>query len=120
MNIVDMAEVLVSNGDAFEARITLGEDLPEFRGHFPVRSILPGVVQLGWVRRLASAWLGRRLRMAGVPQMKFTLPLVPGDNTVVRLTAKEKDGGVLVSFTYDVERKGAVETASRGRVLLCE
>ena len=37
-----------------------------YRGHFPGNPILPGIVQLSFIRRLAERRLARPLRLAGV------------------------------------------------------
>ena len=62
-----------------------------YRGHFPGNPILPGIVQLSFIRRLAERRIGRALRLAGVKRIKYlrlitpdmpvtlTLELAPGE-----------------------------------------
>ena len=48
-----------------------------YRGHFPGNPILPGIVQLSFVRRLAERRLGRSLRLAGVKRVKYLRLITP-------------------------------------------
>lgn len=102
------------------ARVTLTDEMPEFDGHFPTQPILPGVVQLNLVQSLAEDWLGRRLRLSAVPQMKFTVPLRPGDTVSITLTYTESPKGHSVTFVYDVARDDNRLHASRGKVIFVE
>ncbi len=97
--------------------IALNAQMAAFQGHFPVQSILPGVVQLDLVRRMAEEKLKKRLKLIGVPQMKFTVPLRPEDVVRVTLTFAESAKGIGVSFSYDVDRCGELISASRGKVV---
>lgn len=57
----------------------LDASFPGFAGHFPGHPILPAVVQLLMARMTLEEGLGRPLRLSGVPQAKFTVPLTPGE-----------------------------------------
>ena len=59
-----------------------------YRGHFPGNPILPGIVQLSFVRRLAERRLGRSLRLAGVKRVKY-LRLITPDMPVTLTLALE-------------------------------
>ena len=48
-----------------------------YRGHFPGNPILPGIVQLSFIRRLAERRLGRPLRLAGVRRIKYLRLITP-------------------------------------------
>ena len=48
-----------------------------YRGHFPGNPILPGIVQLSFIRRLAERRLGRPLRLAGVRRIKYLRMITP-------------------------------------------
>lgn len=99
------------------ARVMLKEGMPEFDGHFPSQPILPGVVQLNLVQSLAQDWLSVRLRLVSVPQMKFTVPLRPGDTMTVTLTHAVSPKGHNVTFVYELEKGDKRVQASRGKVL---
>lgn len=48
-----------------------------YRGHFPGNPILPGIVQLSFIRRLAERRLGLPLRLAGVRRIKYLRMITP-------------------------------------------
>ena len=48
-----------------------------YRGHFPGNPILPGIVQLSFIRRLSERRLGRPLRLAGVRRIKYLRMITP-------------------------------------------
>ena len=48
-----------------------------YRGHFPGNPILPGIVQLSFIRRLAERRLGFPLRLAGVRRIKYLRLITP-------------------------------------------
>lgn len=59
-------------------RFTVPADHPSLPGHFPGRPLAPGVVLLDEVAALLLArHPGWRLR--GVPRVKFSHPVLPGD-----------------------------------------
>ena len=57
-----------------------------YRGHFPGNPILPGIVQLSFVRRLAERRLGRSLRLAGVKRVKYLRLVTPDLPVTLTLT----------------------------------
>ena len=48
-----------------------------YRGHFPGNPILPGIVQLSFIRRLAERRLGIPLRLAGVRRINYLRMITP-------------------------------------------
>ncbi len=62
-----------------EAPICVGRDHPALPGHFPGRPVVPGVVVLDQLVQAAESRLGRPLRIAGLAQVKFLAPLLPGE-----------------------------------------
>ena len=109
-------EVLSRTEFSIEARLVLSEGMSVFDGHFPCLAILPGVVQLNLVETLAAEWAGRPLRIASIPQMKFTVPLRPGDALLVKLAFKPAEDGLGASFSLEKEKDGEAVPASRGRI----
>lgn len=120
MNEKKKADVLEESAEAdrLTVMLKLTPDLFWFKGHFPAQNILPGVVQLDWVKDFAERILGDCF-VAAVPQMKFTTPMMPGDK--VRLTVKLSALGELkgVRFHYEVNRNEQWLTASQGIIDLC-
>jgi 3-hydroxymyristoyl/3-hydroxydecanoyl-(acyl carrier protein) dehydratase len=63
-----------------EARFALHLDAghPAFRGHFPERPLLAGVIQIDWAMRLAHTQLGPCPRAAADFQVKYRRVIPPG------------------------------------------
>ena len=61
-----------------ELEILVEKDNPWFRGHFPQFAILPGVVQIGWAEHYARTLYGLDGGIAGLEQVKFKRPILPG------------------------------------------
>jgi len=58
---------------------------PALPGHFPGRAVVPGVVLLDQVAAAVERRFGARL--AGLPQVKFLRPLLPGQDATLTLDA---------------------------------
>jgi 3-hydroxymyristoyl/3-hydroxydecanoyl-(acyl carrier protein) dehydratase len=61
-------------------------DLGWFRGHFPGKPVLPGVVQLNWAVVVAQAVFGIRELPGEVLRLKFKSIVVPPCTIVLTLT----------------------------------
>ena len=69
-------------GFAFEVE----SDHPAFQGHFPGQPILPGVVQLDWALRLATATFGPLGAFQSIEHLKFQATITPMEPVDLRLT----------------------------------
>ena len=66
---------------------------PALPGHFPGHPVVPGVVLLDRVAAALARWRGARV--AALPQVKFSRPLLPGEKAELVLS----DAGTSVRFT---------------------
>ena len=77
-----------------------------YRGHFPGNPILPGIVQLSFIRRLAERRLGRALRLAGVRRIKYLRTITPDMQVTLTLTLEpgeaENTWAANASFLNDI------------------
>ncbi len=99
------------------ARIELRRAPWAFEGHFPAKALLPGVIQLAWVRELCSLWLDEPCTLQGVPQMKFVKPVIPEDTLRLTLSRAEPNARK-IAFTYDILLDAQALAASHGKVEL--
>lgn len=66
-------------------QFTVPADHPCLPGHFPGRPLVPGVVVLDRVLAAVEVASGRPIETLGLPQVKFLLPLLPGEAARVEL-----------------------------------
>jgi 3-hydroxymyristoyl/3-hydroxydecanoyl-(acyl carrier protein) dehydratase len=94
------------NAIEHHAHFLVPESHPALPGHFPGAPVVPGVVVLDEVRAIVAQWLGDSLALAGLPQVKFSAPLLPGQSAQLRLrregarvrfTVSSADGAALAS-----------------------
>lgn len=74
---------------------------PCLAGHFPGRPVVPAVVLLDFTVRALGEALGRRVRLAAIPAVKFTNPLLPGQPFTV--TLQVDDAARVARFTAATE-----------------
>lgn len=83
-----------------------------FRGHFPARPMLPGVVQLGWAIGLAREQFALDAAVERLAGLKFSRIIAPGAR--LRLDLDWSSEQRRLSFTFS-ERD---VVCSRGQVML--
>jgi acyl-coenzyme A synthetase/AMP-(fatty) acid ligase/3-hydroxymyristoyl/3-hydroxydecanoyl-(acyl carrier protein) dehydratase len=76
----DGVELLAESrsGDALRYELRVPPALVHFAGHFPGLPILPGVVQVDWAIRFASAHGAGASGVASIDRLKFLAPVPPG------------------------------------------
>lgn len=104
-------------------RFALAERPGVFAGHFPTQAVLPGVVQVRWVREVLRAWEGRMgdasalppVTLSAISQMKFVKPVTPNDTVELVLT-RGKTSPMLIEFHYYALRGGERLLTAHGKV----
>jgi len=86
-----------------------------YRGHFPGNPILPGIVQLSFIRRLAERRLGIPLRLAGVRRIKYLRLITPDLPVTLKLAlAKtEPDDGTWTADASFLNGEGGRVSAAK-------
>lgn len=77
----------------------IGHDHPSLPGHFPGRPVVPGVVLMDHAVALIAPHLADRA-LAGAPVVKFTRPVLPGQEVQVGF---RDQGGGRVAFRCEVD-----------------
>lgn len=83
-----------------------------FDGHFPLQPILPGVVQIDWVTRLAADYFSIAAFAASDFQVKFRAVITSGPDLQLTLRLDRMTG----SLCFEYRSRG--KTASSGRIRL--
>lgn len=106
-----MEEPIILNTDINDDKtsVTLALEIPAtliyFQGHFPNNPILPGIVQLKWVKLYAERFLNIAPNtLTRVPQLKFTHIIQPNDKITLAITRFENH---LTFKIYDNEKSFA-------------
>lgn len=86
-------------------------DMPVFRGHFPARPIVPGVMQIGWAATLSRDHGLATGPLTGIPAAKFQRLVRPGMQFGARLERDSRPGQVEFVFA----RETVVVTTGRLR-----
>ena len=76
-----------------EADVRLDAGHPVVAGHFPGRPVLPGVCQFELVRHLVQRRAGRPLSCRSVRELKFLSPVIPPQDSLLRVELVLTDTG---------------------------
>ena len=68
------------NEDDINYLIDIDFSHPIFKGHFPKKSVLPGVMMCDIVRYLVSDKLGVKVKLVFAKNIKFSKMIVPSEN----------------------------------------
>lgn len=81
--------------------VTYNESL--FQGHFPQRSVFPGVLIVEAMAQLGAVLILRRFPddkrlafLAGIDNVRFKKPVVPGDRLDLEITVKRDRGNYVI------------------------
>ena len=79
-------------------RIRLNPDHTIYKAHFPELPITPGVILVRIGVELLGDLLGRKVRLVGAPNIKFTAPVYPEEGKVLdyEITLKEDSQATVV------------------------
>lgn len=112
MSLMPEIRSIEKSDNAVTLALTVSPSLDYFPGHFPHFAILPGVVQVDWVIRLARDHLGiPATGFSALRSLKFFAPILPGTSLSLRLAwLPEKQR---LDFTYLNEER----SLSSGQVI---
>jgi 3-hydroxyacyl-[acyl-carrier-protein] dehydratase len=98
MLLVD--RVLEITADTIVAEKLVSANEPHFRGHFPERPVMPGVLIVEALAQAAGIYIlwnhpefrGRGMALAGIDKARFRRPVIPGDILRLRMTNPTRRG----------------------------
>ncbi len=86
----------------YERVVSISHDHPSLAGHFPGHPIVPGVVLLNEVLDTLRCGSAAALWVTGLPQVKFSAPLRPGEVVTIRV---EKGATAFATFSCQVDAR---------------
>ncbi len=86
----------------YERVVSVSGDHPSLAGHFPGYPIVPGVVLLSEVLDTLRQGLKMPLFVTGLPSVKFSAPLKPGEVVTIRV---EDETATHATFSCQVEAR---------------
>ena len=93
-----------------ERVLSIGHDHPALAGHFPGYPVVPGVVLLNEVIETLRRGSAASLAVIGLPMVKFSSPLRPGEIVSIRV---DEEGAGRATFSCQVDARliasGAIE-----------
>ena len=97
----------------YERVLSIGHDHPSLAGHFPGYPLVPGVVLLNEVLDTLRRGSTVSVLVTGLPMVKFTSPLRPGEFVTIRVD-EERAGRATFSCQVDTRlvASGAIEFTS--------
>ena len=110
VNLLSRAKIIEQSAVKLVVRLSLFD--------FPKHEVLPGVIQLAWVKELAGVWFGEDFFLRDINQMKFMIPL-NSQHTLETIIARASEQERRFSFSYYiVKASGERVLASQGKGLL--
>ncbi|WP_262927444.1 AMP-binding protein [Phytohalomonas tamaricis] len=88
--------------------LEIPERLAQLNGHFPARPIVPGVVIVQWASALATELFGCDAWHT-LERIKFPLPLVPGERTIMTLIRSSA-----TRIDFKLESRHGIHASGRG------
>lgn len=90
--------------------LSIDYDHPSLAGHFPGHPVVPGVVLLNEVLETLRHGLAAPLVVIGLPMVKFSSPLRPGEVVTIHI---DEEGAGRATFSCQVDERliasGAIE-----------
>ncbi len=85
-----------------ERVVSISPDHPALPGHFPGHPVVPGVVIFDEVIETLRLHAGQALVVTGLPSVKLSSPLLPGQPLTIEI---EQDAADTAMFTCRVEQR---------------
>ncbi|MEQ1793223.1 MAG: hypothetical protein ABL970_03445 [Nitrospira sp.] len=85
-----------------ERVVSISPDHPALPGHFPGHPVVPGVLVMDEVIETLRECLGQTLVVTGLPSIKLSSPLLPGERLTIEITQEDSD---TVAFTCRVDQR---------------
>lgn len=89
-------KVVEKSEDRFLFEISFDPSHEIFKGHFPQRPVVPGVLLMQTVRECFEDATGVSGKMITAGDLKFTNPVVPGEPVMIEVSSVNRGEGVFM------------------------
>lgn len=93
------AEILESDHDRAKAALTVPEDFPYLRGHFPSLPVVPGMLVVDLIYNIVLSTL--RTQVSDLVHVRFHSPLLPGETLILEC--------ILSPTSHEATARGTVD-----------
>lgn len=93
--------------------VSIGPDHPALPGHFPGHPVVPGVLVMDEVIETLREYYGQVLIVTGLPSVKLSSPLLPGERLTIEIVQEDSDRA---AFTCRVDRRVVAAGSIRFRL----
>ncbi len=89
--LIDKTKVVKTADNTFRALFNLPAEATIFRGHFPEKAIVPGVVLIEAVRQATAAIIPQKVKLKEIKQIKFKGLVQPAEVITIDFTIAGAD-----------------------------
>lgn len=75
----------------YQRVVSISPDHPALPGHFPGHPVVPGVLVLDEVIETLRQQRGNTLTITGLPNVKLSSPLLPGEQLIIEIDQDEAE-----------------------------
>ncbi len=98
-NLIEKDKLKEVAPSSYEALFSLPASAGLFKGHFPQKAIVPGVVLIEALRQAAALALGKKVTIKGIKQVKFKSLVLPDEIVIIAFNIKDDDGLYAIKAT---------------------
>ncbi|MCK5857169.1 MAG: hypothetical protein KAG64_06740 [Bacteroidales bacterium] len=108
MSKIYKIEQFYEQGSKIIAHLSIDENHPIFDGHFPQRSVLPGVIQLEIIKEVLSCFMKSSYKVQSIKNAKYLAMILPDEN---RSFSTELD--YIIQDDQSVKIKAVIKNSSK-------
>ncbi|MRI00819.1 3-hydroxyacyl-ACP dehydratase [Kriegella sp. EG-1] len=108
-----------NNDNIVKATVSLNKNHEIFDGHFPDKSVMPGVCMIQMIKELTESATNKKLFLSSCSNIKFMAIINPDENKILHLTISynEIDGAIKIKNTVAFEKTLALKLNATFKIM---